>query len=606
MITSLSSELVAAQVWAHLWQSTLVIGAVWLATLALRPNRARVRYWLWTAASVKFLVPFSWLIALGALVEWRTVPSIVQPAARFVMEDVLAPPVLSTAASSASPTQTAVVWPWLLPAGWAIGFVVVRFWWWRQWRPVAAALRQSRPFDLGHEYDVTRLVVMSSPSTFEPGVVGIWRPVLLLPEGLADRLTAPQLESLLAHERCHVRCHDNLAAAVHMLVEAIFWFHPLVWWIERRVIDERERACDEAVLLAGNDAAEYAEGILTVCRSTVRAPLACVTGVTGSDLRRRIESIVRNEFGARMTLARRVAVALFALVLIGVPIITGAVRVETLLLAVGQETSTPVVFEVASVKPNTSGEIRQLLQDPPGGRFTAENATLRLLILRAYQIGEDQLVGAPDWTRTARFDINAKLEREPPSVPLNQPNERRLALRTLLAQRFKLVVHREVREMPMYALVMARADRKLGPMLTPSSTDCSPAAREGLLAAAKEGKPMPTPGTCGTRVNTGRIQFGGYPISEFVKAFSYDGRSVIDRTGLTGSWDFVLTFTPDPLPVPRPGQELPPFDPNGPSLPTAMQEQLGLKLESIRGPMEVLVVDRVEKLDVADAFDARP
>ena len=103
---------------------------------------------------------------------------------------------------------------------------------------------------------------MSSPWTFEPGVVGIWRPVLLLPEGLADRLTPAQLNAVIAHERCHVGRHDNLAAAVHMLVEAIFWFHPLVWWIERRMIDERERACDEAVLRAGNDPDEYAEGIL--------------------------------------------------------------------------------------------------------------------------------------------------------------------------------------------------------------------------------------------------------------------------------------------------------------------------------------------------------
>jgi len=600
MIESLSSEMIA-----HLWQSTLVIGVVWLATLALQANRARVRYWLWTTASVKFLVPFSWLVALGAQFEWRTAPAITQPAATFVMEQVLAPPVLA-AASYTPATQPTAVWPWVLASVWAVGFFVVLFWWWRHWRPVGTALLQARPITLGFDCNIADLAVMSSPSTLEPGVVGIWRPVLLLPEGLVDRLTAAQMNALLAHERYHIRCHDNLAAAVHMLVEALFWFHPLVWWIERRLIDERERACDEAVLHAGNDPADYAEGILTVCRFTVRAPLACVTGVTGSDLRARIESIVRKELGARMTLSRRVAVALVAVALIGVPIVAGVVKAETPLLAVGQEPSAPVVFEAAAVRPNTSGEIRQLTQDPPGGRFTATNATLRLLILQAYQIGEDQLVGAPDWTRTERFDINAKLEREPPSVPLGQPGERRLALRSLLAERFKLVVHRETREMPMYALVMARPDRKPGPMLTPSSTDCSPAAREALIAAAKAGKPMPVPGTCGTRVNTGRIQFGGYPISEFVKAFSYDGRSVIDRTGLTGNWDFVLTFTPDQLPVPRPGQELPPFDPNGPSLPTAMQEQLGLKLESIRGPMEVLVVDRVERLDAPDAIDALP
>ena len=119
------------------------------------------------------------------------------------------------------------MWPWVLAAVWVAGFVVVLFWWWRQWSPVKAALRQARPLALAVRISKRPdLRVMSSPSTLEPGVIGIWRPILLLPEGLADRLTSAQLSALIAHERCHVRCHDNLAAAMHMLVEAIFWFHP--------------------------------------------------------------------------------------------------------------------------------------------------------------------------------------------------------------------------------------------------------------------------------------------------------------------------------------------------------------------------------------------
>jgi len=599
MIASLSSE-----VMAHLWQSTLVIAVVWLVTLALQPNRARVRYWLWKAASVKFLVPFSWLVALGGQFEWRTAPAITQPAATFVMEQVLTPPVLAIASSTAT-MQPTVVWPWVLASVWVAGFFVVLFWWWRQWRPVSTALRQATPIELGSEYDVADFLLKSSPSTFEPGVVGIWHPVLLLPDGLTDRLSAAQMNALLAHERYHIRCHDNLAAAVHMLVEALFWFHPLVWWIERRLIDERERACDEAVLHAGNDPADYAEGILTVCKFTVRAPLACVTGVTGSDLRARIESIIRKELGARMTLSRRVAVALVAVALIGVPIVVGVVKAETPLLAVGQEPNAPVSFEAAAVRLNKSGEVTARTEDPPGGRFTAINATLRMLILEAYQILDNQLVEAPDWARTERFDVNAKLEREPPSVPRGMAGERQLALRSLLAERFKLVVHREIRQFPMYALVMARPDRKPGPMLTPSSADCSPESVNARIAAAQAGQPVA--GMCGSRGTAGRIQFGGYPLSEFAKALSRSpdvGRTVIDRTGLSGNWDVALTFTPERLPAPRPGQEPPAIDPNGASLPAALQEQLGLKLESIRGPMEVLVVDRVERLDAADRFDA--
>jgi uncharacterized protein (TIGR03435 family) len=196
--------------------------------------------------------------------------------------------------------------------------------------------------------------------------------------------------------------------------------------------------------------------------------------------------------------------------------------------------------------------------------------------------------------------VGVAREREAPIVR-GEPGERQLALRSLQAERFKLLVHRETREFPMYALVMARADRKPGPMLKPSSIDCSPEATQARVAAVQAGTPLS--GVCGRRVTSGLIQFGGRPLSEFAQALSISpdiGRSVVDRTGLTGTWDFELTFTPDRLPQRLPGQETPAFDPNGPSLLTALQEQLGLKLESIRGPMEVLVVDHVERLDRQD------
>lgn len=591
------TESFSSALFAHLWQSTVVIGVVWLAALALRDNRPRVRYWLWTAASLKFLVPFSWLVAFGSRFEWRSAPAIAKPVATFVTEEVLASPVLAaTPAASLPAAQSNAEMLSVLLAVWIVGFLAVLFWWWRQWRPVRSALGQARRVELATAYDVANLAVMSSPSTLEPGVVGIWRPILLLPEGLINRLTATQLNALIAHERCHVRCHDNLAAAVHMLVEAIFWFHPLVWWIERRMIDERERACDEAVLRAGNDPDEYVAGILTVCRFTLRTQLACVSGVTGSDLRARVESIARNELGTRMTFLRRVAVALPAAAIVGIPIVAGVVAAGTPLIAVAQQPPTPVFFEVAAVKHNTSGQIAAQWDDAPGGRFTATNATLRMLIREAYRIADEQIIDAPEWIANERFDVNAKLEREAPMVR-GVPGERQFALQSLLAERFKLAVHRETREFPMYALVMARADRKPGPGLKPLSYDCSPEAAPARIAAAEAGKPV---GTCGTRVNTGRIRFAG-ALSAFARAISPDGRTVVDRTGLSGNWEFDLAFTPEPQSL-RPGQsEPPPVDPNGPSLVTALQEQLGLKLESIRGPIEVLVVDRVERLDASES-----
>ncbi len=129
-------------------------------------------------------------------------------------------------------------------------------------------------------------------------MVGLLRPILLLPAGIAERLTPPQLEAVLAHELCHVRRRDNLFASIHMIVEAIFWFHPLVWWIGARLVEERERACDEEVLSLGSEPHVYAEAILNVCKLYVESPLVCVSGVTGANLKRRIEAIMTNRIAA--------------------------------------------------------------------------------------------------------------------------------------------------------------------------------------------------------------------------------------------------------------------------------------------------------------------
>ena len=583
---------------AHLWQSTLVIGVVWLMTLALRGNRAHVRHRLWLAASVKFLVPFSWFVSLGAQLEWRTAPSIAQPAATFVMDEILAPPVIAAVVSSPT-AQPTLAWPWLLGFIWVVGVAGVLFWWWRQWRLVRAALRQAKPITLGSAYDVAGLTVMSSLWTFEPGVVGIWRPVLLLPEGLADRMTPAQLNTLIAHERCHIDRHDNLGAAVHMLVEAIFWFHPLVWWIERRMIDERERACDEAVLSAGNDPDEYVQGILSVCRFTLRAPLACVAGVSGAELRTRIESIVRMELGKRMTLTRRVAVALVAAVLLAVPLVAGLVRTPVVVAAFAAPAG-PVPFlqiqdpprqsfEVASVKPNKSGETSNFLQSRPGGNFAVGNMTLRGLIMFAYGIQGFQLVGAPDWVATERFDITAKAAADVPPTPIGRTSPEALMLRSLLEDRFRLSAHRETRDLPIYALVLARADGRLGPQLRQTTSDyCA----RLLAAAGKAGDtPIPPGGpVCGMRPGgTGNeITAGAIPMNEFARFLNVNvGRTVVDRTGLTGVWDFDLKWSPPNAPTP---------DPDRPSIFTALQEQLGLRLDATTGPVEVLVIDRLERL----------
>jgi uncharacterized protein (TIGR03435 family) len=265
----------------------------------------------------------------------------------------------------------------------------------------------------------------------------------------------------------------------------------------------------------------------------------------------------------------------------------------------GQEkpTSTPTTFEAASLKPNRSGDSGSTFRRLPGGRFNAINVTLRQLITNAYQIQGFQLVSAPEWIGEERFDIVAKIEGNPPPMPPGSPNDPMiLAVRVLLEDRFKLVTHRETRQLDIYALVMARPDRRNGPALRQTQQDCERLMRE----VARTGvMPSPPPGTsvlCGSRGTFGRVDAGGVTMSMLANNLaSQVGRIVVDRTGLEGGWDFELTFAPEargPLPS---GVEPPPVEPDAPSLFTALQEQLGLKLESTKGPVEVLVIDGVSR-----------
>jgi bla regulator protein blaR1 len=581
----------------HLWQSTLFVALASLVTLALRRHDARVRYWLWAAASLKFFLPFSWLISMGALVEWRTAPTIAQPAATFVMQQILAPPLLYDAVPQIP--QDTNIGRWVVLGVWLAGTAVVFFWWGRQWRPLRSALHSATPLLLGPDCDAGELTVMSSPSAFEPGVVGILRPVLLLPEGLVDRLTRAQLDAILAHERAHVRAHDNLLAMLHMTVEAIFWFHPLVWWIERRMIDERERACDEAVVRAGKRPADYAEGILAVCRWSLESPVMCVSGVTGSDLRRRIEAIMANRLGRRLHITGRLLLAGAALIVLGGPIGIG------LLDAAAQEQATER-FEVATIRQNTGPAVGGPVGGGIGfrpGRFSADNITLQQLLTYAYELQTYEIFGGPGWATNDRFDIAATMQPPPTgSDPRDPPARNRRLLRRLLADRFNLVVHEERREMPVYSLVMARPDRRLGQRLRPFEGECGEPSKLGPLPDATFGMPTSDPSKglqwCMAYTRVGRISAQGTMLSDLgmmLARFPAVSRRVLDRTGLTGRFDFDLEWTPLVAGPAAPGAPNDRPSDTGPTIFTALQEQLGLRLESTKETIAVLVIDSVNQ-----------
>ena len=239
----------------HLWQSTLFACGAGLLTLMFRRNGAHTRYWLWFAASTKFLVPFSFLMILGGrLAPQGGAPALALPvtdlAERVAAPFANAPPVLSVRASMGLDVSS------ILLVLWAAGTVTLSVYWWVRWMRINTVLRLAQPLPL-----VAPIPVKSSLSLLEPGLVGIWRPVLLLPDRLMARLSADETRAILAHELCHHRRRDNLLSGIHMLVEALFWFHPLTWWLGARLLEERERACDESVLASGNDAQVYAEGV---------------------------------------------------------------------------------------------------------------------------------------------------------------------------------------------------------------------------------------------------------------------------------------------------------------------------------------------------------
>jgi uncharacterized protein (TIGR03435 family) len=263
-----------------------------------------------------------------------------------------------------------------------------------------------------------------------------------------------------------------------------------------------------------------------------------------------------------------------------------------------QTTASPA-FEVTSVKPNKA-DLRMVtppsLTPRPNGvfNFTATDVALREMILAIYKVQPYQVIGAPSWDLSERFDIVAK----PPEGMKPTADDAAAMWKGLLADRFKLAVHTETRDEPIYALVMARSDRRLGPQFHQSSVDCS-----GPRPAPQQpgGRPF-----CGIRNFFGNISAGAVTMERFAQVLVPSvGRPVFDRTDLTGRFDFDVLYHPGPTEFPgvdlaavgaagaRQGLTLPPDD--SPSLFTAVQEQLGLKLESTKGPVDVLVIDHVER-----------
>jgi uncharacterized protein (TIGR03435 family) len=438
--------------------------------------------------------------------------------------------------------------------------------------------------------------MLLSRDPLEPGIFGVTRPVLLWPEGISERLEDAHLKAILAHELWHVRRRDNLAAAIHMLVEAIFWFHPLVWWLGARLIEERERACDEAVMELGGERQVYAESILKVCEFCVGSPLACVSGVTGADLKKRIVHIMSEHVARKLDLTRKLLLSAAGLVVLALPVLFGLLN-STQSRAQSLAGSTGAVAPVnvsASIKPNQSDKNMVRLLFTPDG-FSATAITVQTLIREAYGVQDNQISGAPDWVSSEKYDIEAKRGKSVANeLRTLSPDQGKLAmqsmLQSLLADRFKLTLHLQNKELQQYAMVVAEN----GPKLQQSKPDDTyPNGVKGLDGHGH-------PGLMQMDIGMGRLRAQGLSMSTLATLLSRQlGSTVLDKTGLTGNYDFTLQWTPDANEVTLANgmqgtDNPPPPEAPGPSIFTAVQEQLGLELKSQIGPVGILVVDHIE------------
>ena len=605
---------------------TFVLSILVKATVVLIVALVAVRCSRRAPASMRHLIlAAAFAVVAGLPLAERALPALTVPfgrvqTARPFLPIVMAPETTSQKAtppsvnaSSQTPTRTqetgtgAPSLTAMLAAAWGIGAVVCLVpvlltpWHLRRLRTASRPWREGDSFarTIAAEIGSRPVSLSVHDSVTAPLTCGIASPMVVLP---TDAMQWPEdeIRRAVVHELEHVRRADWCVHVATRVVCALYWFHPLAWMAWRQLSLESERACDDAVL-AVSDRTAYAQQLVTLARrNTKSSALPVLSMVDRSDLSARIAALLDDtQARGRIGLTRGLAVVVAAgLLAAGVaPLRAAAQSANT---ARSQPGAVPA-FDVVSIKENKSGEAVQGSRRQPG-RIVITNFPLRALILNYFGLQPQQLTGGPDWIDSARYDILAQFSGE---IPVTEPGTigpLQLMMQRVLAERFKLAVHTETREIPIYALTLARSNRALGPRMRPAVMDCDAVMNAMLKSAREGGGPPPLPPqlpdgrpACGMRFGPGtRLVAGGTSMAALARSMSNQaGRIIVDSTGLTGGFDIELEFTPDPAAA----GGLPPAagDANLPSLFTAMEEQLGLKLVPQRGPVEMLVIDRVER-----------
>jgi uncharacterized protein (TIGR03435 family) len=421
--------------------------------------------------------------------------------------------------------------------------------------PLPAAPRPVRLL-LSHEID-------------SPIAVGFLHPAIVLPASLPEQLSRPELDHVLLHEAAHIARWDDWTNLLAGLFGAILALHPVALWILSRIAREREMACDDWAVARIGAARPYAESLAHICElQWAQRKELLATGMLGwgSRISGRIEMLLRRgrEFSPRVSLGR---LAVSAAVLLAL-LVAASIAPRCIGLAQRLE------FEVASVKRNTTNGDMDVVPRRSGERVIIHNNQVGSVILYAYRVPSYRVAGSIDLPEGWNwYDIEA---RAPES---STDDQIRLMLQALLEDRFKLKVHRETREMPVYKLVIA----KNGPKLKPAAAGFRPTV---------DGRPIPLQdGFCaGVRGRDGSHLIGeGATLAQLISWLPspLEGPVVDGTGGIPGKFDFDVRFVRDGKP--------PPNGEPGPDLPAALQEELGLKLERSKAPIEVLVIDHLEK-----------
>ena len=418
-----------------------------------------------------------------------------------------------------------------------------------------------------------------------PVTCGWMRPTIVMPVD-APEGSAGNIRQALLHELEHVRRHDWPVHVLARLTCALYWFHPATWIAWRQLSLDSERACDDAVVSRAESTA-YAAQLVTLARraATGRADLL-LSMADRRTLVTRVASILSTSIARGRAGFVSVAAIVVAAIAVSAALfpLQARARVQSV-FGLDASVDPKLQFGVASVRPNDGSDpSRGFGFTLESGRLRLRNQSLRTIISVAYAptfslfFPDERISGGPEWMNTGRFTIDARAERAVTGREMSQ------MLRNLLAQRFNLKVRIETREAPVYALVLAKRDRTLGPQLKALTTEC-------------------VGGRCGIGGGAGRYMLTGAPMALLADSLSeLVGRPVYDRTNLPGSFEGTLTWAPTPEEIGALGEpaRAPEF---GVSLFTALEEQFGLKLQPERGGVDYLVVERAEQPTPNDAPD---